>query len=386
VTDTLIQGGTVILPDRLERDMDVLIAGDVIGAVGRGLEGKKAKTIDARGRYIAPGLIDIHIHGAAGHMSEMATEEGMAEMSLALARHGTVGFLSTVGASPLEDTLGVLKTISRAADSVSGAKVLGVHMEGPYLSLQRAGAQRQDSIREYRRGSGDIDAYVDASGGRVKIMSLAPEIPGGMELIEDLTVQNIIAGAVHTDATFDQIVEATARGLQLTCHTFNAMRPLHHREPGVIAAALLLDSLYAESIGDGFHLAMPIVEMIYRLKGPDRMVLISDSVGAVGLPDGEYEFFGIKCLVGDGKVMIAGTDVLAGSASPQMAGIRNLATKTSIPLAHVFRAASLTPARLLKVDDRLGSITVGKEASLLVLDSDFNIEKVFVAGESITLS
>lgn len=380
--DTLIRGGTVVLPDRLEENSDVLISKDVIAAVGRGLDGKKARVIDGQNSYIAPGLIDIHIHGAMGHMSEMATPEGMGEMSLALARHGTVGFLPTVGASPFEDTLSILSTIAGAADSVSGAKILGVHMEGPYLSLQRAGAQRQDAIREYRRDSGDITAYVDASSGLVRIMSLAPEVPGGMELIEDLTAHNIIPGAVHTDATFDQIVEATTRGLKLTCHTFNAMRPLHHREPGVIAAALLLDSLYAESIGDGFHLAMPIVEMIYRLKGPDRMVLISDSVGAVGLPDGEYEFFGIKCLVGDGKVMIAGTDVLAGSASPLMAGIRNLATKTAIPLPHVFRAASLTPARLLGVDGCLGSIAVGKEASLLVLDRDLNIEEVFVAGRS----
>ena len=376
----------MVLPDRLEENNDVLITKDAIAAVGRGLDTKKARVIDGRNRYIAPGLIDIHIHGAGGHMSEMATPDGMREMSLALARHGTVGFLSTVGTSHFDETIAVLSTIASVADSVPGAKILGIHMEGPYLSLQRAGAQRQDAIREYRRDSGDIDAYVDASGGLVRIMSLAPEIPGGMELIEDLTAHNIIAGAVHTDATFDQIVEATTRGLKLTCHTFNAMRPLHHREPGVIAAALLLDSLYAESIGDGFHLAMPIVDMIYRLKGPDRMVLISDSVGAVGLPDGEYEFFGIKCLVGDGKVMIAGTDVLAGSASPLMAGIRNLATKTSIPLAHVFRAASLTPARLLGIDGRLGSISVGKEASLLVLDRDLKIEEVFVAGRSITLA
>jgi N-acetylglucosamine-6-phosphate deacetylase len=383
VTDTLIRGGTVILPDRLEEERDVLIAGDTISAVGRGLDGENVKIIDARGRYIAPGLIDIHIHGAAGYMSEMATEEGMVEMSLALARHGTVGFLATVGASPFEDTLSVLSTISGAADSVPGAKILGIHMEGPYLSLMRAGAQRQDAIRTYRKNSGDITAYVDASEGRVRVMSLAPEIPGGLDLIEDLTAENIIAGAVHTDATFDQIVEATARGLQLTCHTFNAMRPLHHREPGAIAAALLLDSLYAECIGDGFHLAMPIVEMAYRLKGPDRMILVSDSVGALGLPDGEYEFFGVKCIVGEGKVMIAGSDLLAGSASPLMTGIRNLANHTAIPLAHVFRAASLTPARLLGMDKSRGSITVGKEASLLVLDHELNIEEVFVAGRSI---
>ncbi|MBN1883245.1 MAG: N-acetylglucosamine-6-phosphate deacetylase [Deltaproteobacteria bacterium] len=384
MTDILIQGGTVILPDRCEENSNVLITNDVIGAVGRGLDAKGARIIDARDRYIAPGLIDSHIHGAAGHMSEMATTDGLDEMSLAIARHGTVGFLPTVGTSHFEETLSVLSTIAGAADSVSGAKILGIHMEGPYLSLQRAGAQRQDAIREYRRDSGDIDAYIDASEGRVRTMSLAPEIPGGMELIEDLTAKNIIAGAVHTDATFDQIVEASARGLTLTCHTFNAMRPLHHREPGVIAAALLLDSLYAECIGDGFHLAMPILEMIYRLKGPDRMVLISDSVGALGLAEGEYEFFGVKCLVKGGKVMIGGTDVLAGSASPQMAGIRNLATKTSIPLAHVFRAASLTPARLLGLDKHLGSITVGKEASLLVLDGELHIEEVFVAGVSIS--
>jgi N-acetylglucosamine-6-phosphate deacetylase len=383
MSDILISAGKLILPDRIYEAGDVLVRDGKIAVVGRNIKPGAARIIDARGMYVAPGLIDTHIHGAMGHMSETATLDGMKEISMVLARFGTTAFLPTVGALPEDVTQKALTVIAESKPLVGGAEIVGIHMEGPYLNPERAGAQNLDFLRTYK--AGELKEYVDASKGILKIMSLAPEIPGGMKLIEELGAHGIIAGAVHTDATFADAVEASSRGLCLSCHTFNAMRPIHHREPGIVTFALLSDSLFSEFVADGFHLDLPILEMAYRMKGPDKMILVSDSVGALGLPEGDYEFFGVPCTVAGGKVMLTGTDYLAGSASPLIAGVRNLYKNTSIGLPHIFRAASQNPATLLRIDDRLGSIMVGKDAHLLILNEDLDIITVLIGGKEVSL-
>ncbi len=378
--DTVISGARVIFGEIISETDDVLISGGRIAAVGTGLKRTTAEVIEARGAYLCPGLVDIHIHGAAGVMCDTADVPELERMSGLLARLGTTSFLPTITSSPQDTTVAALSAIREAAGRVTGARILGSHMEGPFLNPSRAGAQRPDALRTYSRGR--LDRYLAAAGGALKIMGLAPEIPGGMELIDDLVRAGIVPGAVHTDATYEEARAAIGRGLRLACHTFNAMRPIHHREPGIAVAALLSPDVFCEFIADGFHLAAPMIELAYRATGPDRMILVSDAV-APGVPEGDYDFFGTMTRIEAGRVFFPETGVLAGSASPLIAGIRNLHTHTTIPLAHIVRAASLNPARLIGRDDEVGSITVGRHADLLLLDQTLDIVRVWVGGREI---
>lgn len=379
--DLIISNARVILPDTITRPADVLIAGGVIAAIGAGLKTRQAEVFDSRGAYLCPGLVDIHIHGAAGVMCDRARPVDLAAMSTALARLGTTSFLATVASSGPDMTLGVLAAVRDFIDRPDGARILGVHMEGPYLNPVRAGAQRPEALRTYSKG--ELATYLDAAGGRLCIMSLAPEIPGATDLIDDLVGAGVVPGAVHTDATYDQGVTAFRRGMRLACHTFNAMRPIHHREPGIAVAALLASDVFCEFIADGFHLALPMIELAYRAKGPERMIIVSDAV-APGVQDGDYDFFGITTRVQEGRVFFPETGVLAGSASPLMAGVKNLHAHTTIGPAHIIRAASLNPAVLIGRDDELGSIAVGKRADLLLLATNLDILKVWIGGRAIT--
>ena len=378
--DTVITGARIILPDSISEPKEVLISGGTIAAVGTGFERTAADVLDVRGAYLCPGLVDIHIHGAAGVMCDTAGPDDLETISGVLARLGTTSFLPTTTSSPAGMTAAALSTIREAADRVTGARILGVHMEGPYLNPSRAGAQRPDALKVYSQGQ--LNHYLTAAGGLLKIMGLAPEVPGGMELIDDLVGAGIVPGAVHTDATYEEALQAIGRGLRLACHTFNAMRPIHHREPGIAVAALLAPDVFCEFIADGFHLAAPMIELAYRAKGSSRMILVSDAV-ALGVPEGDYNLFETTVRIEAGRVFFPETGVLAGSASPLMAGIRNLRTHTTIPLAHIVRAASLNPATLIDRDQEVGSIAVGRQADLLLLDEKLDILKVWVGGREI---
>jgi N-acetylglucosamine-6-phosphate deacetylase len=381
VKDLVITNARVILPDAVSETDDVLVSGGMLAAIGTGLTREGADVLDAKGAYLSPGLVDIHIHGAAGVMCDRAGVPELAAMSEALARLGTTSFLATITSSEKEVTVGVLAAIREASAGVPGARILGSHMEGPYLNPVRAGAQRPDALRTYTKG--ELSDYLDAAGGMLCVMSLAPEVPGAFDLIDDLVSACIVPGAVHTDATYDEGVSSIKRGIRLTCHTFNAMRPVHHREPGIAVAALLFPEVFCEFIADGFHLALPMIELAYRVKGPDRMIIVSDAV-APGVPEGDYDFFGTKTRVEGGRVFFPANGVLAGSASPLMAGVRNLHARTAIPLVHIIRAASLNPAILIGRDREVGSITAGKRADLLLLGENLDILKVWIGGRAIT--
>ena len=204
----------------------------------------------------------------------------------------------------------------------------------------------------------------------------------GAALITDLTKAGIVPGAVHTDATYDEARRAIEQGIRLSCHTFNAMRPIHHREPGIAVAAMLAPNVFCEFIADGFHLALPMIELAYRVKGSDRMIIVSDAV-APGVPEGDYDFFGTTTRVEAGRVFFPESGVLAGSASPLIAGVRNLFAQTGIPLAHIVRAASLNPATLIGRQKEVGSIAAGKRADLLLLNEKLDILKVWIGGRPV---
>ncbi len=378
--DYVITGARIILPDSISLARDILISDGIITAIGAGLARKGAEALDAGGAYLSPGLIDIHIHGAAGVMCDRARPRDLNTMSTALARLGTTSFLATVTSSPKDATVAALAAIRQALDRVDGARILGANMEGPYLNPVRAGAQRPGVLRNYSKG--ELSFFLETAGGVLTIMGLAPEIGGGMELVTELVRGGVIAGAAHTDATYDEGIRAIERGVRLSCHTFNAMRPIHHREPGIAVALMLAPDVFCEFIADGFHLALPMVELAYRTKGADRMIFVSDAV-APGVPEGDYDFFGTTTRVERGRVFFPESGVLAGSASPLMAGVRNLHAHTGIPLAHIIRGATLNPATLIGRDGEVGSIAVGKRADLLLLDKNLDILNVWIGGSLI---
>jgi N-acetylglucosamine-6-phosphate deacetylase len=377
--DVLFKNGAVVLAETVLFKSDVLVKQDKIAEVGPDLRlPRGAELIDATGHHIAPGLIDLHIHGAAGQMFELADPDGYGRIAMTLARSGTTGFLATLAAMPRENTLRAIATAREFSDNLVGARMLGIHMEGPYLSPDMAGAQlvsamRTPSVEEFGR-------YAEAAGGLLKIMTLAPELDGALDLISTLRQHGIVAAAGHSNATFDQIRNAVTAGLTHVSHTFNAMRGLHHREPGVVGAALAMDLLTTELICDGHHVAPAAVDVTMRCKPRDKLVLVSDGV-AVGMPEGDHEFMGMAVTVKDGAVRLKRSGNLAGSVLTLNAAIKNVFEWFGkIPLREIFSMASLNPARVIGLDGSKGQIAVGKDADIILMDEHFDVALTMVEG------
>ncbi len=380
--DILFKNGAVVLADTVLFKSDVLVKDGKIAEVGPDLRFPRgAELIDATGRHIAPGFIDLHIHGAAGQMFELANPDGYAQIASTLARFGTTGFVATLAVMPHETTLSAIETAKEfSARRVAGAKMIGVHMEGPYLSPEMAGAQIVSAMR--KPSVSELDQYVKASGGLIRIMTLAPELDGALEVISSLRERGIVASAGHSNATFGQIRKAVDAGLTHVSHTFNAMRGLHHREPGVVGAALAMDLLTTELICDGHHVAPAAVSVVMRCKPRDKVVLITDAVAALGLPEGDHDFLGMPVTVKDGAVRLKHSDNLAGSVLTLNVAVKNVFEWFgNIPLREVFMMASLNPARVIGIQETKGEISVGKDADIILMDEHFEVTLTMVEGQ-----
>ena len=260
-----------------------------------------------------------------------------------------------------------------------GAKMLGIHMEGPYLSPEMAGAQIVSAMR--KPSLDELAQYMEASRGLVKIMTLAPELDGALEVISSLRERGIVAAAGHSNATFGQIRKAVDVGLTHISHTFNAMRGLHHREPGVVGAALAMDLLTTELICDGHHVAPATVSVVMRCKPRDKVVLITDAVAALGLPEGDHDFLGMPVTVKGGAVRLKHSDNLAGSILTLNVAVKNVFEWFgNIPLREIFMMASLNPARVIGLQGTKGEISVGKDADIILMDEHFEVTLTMVEG------
>ena len=378
--DILFKNGAVVLADTVLFKSDVLVKEDKIAEVGTDLRVPRgAEVIDASGYHIAPGLIDLHIHGGVGQMFELADEKGYAAIASLLAKKGITGFLATLSAMPHDTTLSAIETAMEFRRDNTGAQMLGIHMEGPYLSPEAAGAQLVPAMRS--PSAEEFAEYKKAAGELLKIMTLAPELDGALEFISLLRQHGVVAAVGHSNATFDQIRDAVQAGLTHVAHTFNAMRGLHHREPGVVGAALVMDALTTELICDGHHVHPATLDVVLRCKPHDKIVFISDSVAALGLPEGDHDFLGIPVLVKDGAVRLKNSDNLAGSVLTLNVAIKNVFEwYGTIPLREIFSMASLNPARVIGIDGSKGQIAVGKDADIILMDEHFDIALTMVAG------
>jgi N-acetylglucosamine-6-phosphate deacetylase len=377
-----IVGGAAILADREVPDALVLIEGDRIAYAGpRSGAGipEGARQVDAAGCLVFPGLIDTHVHGTHGDDVMLHGADGIRRISARFAQYGTTAWLpSTISARHPELLRAVQWCVEAQRNPADGAEVVGMHVEGPYINMKRKGAQPAEGVRD--PDFDEVRELLEASEGQMRVMTLAPELPGGLELIRMLVAEGVIASMGHSDATYDQALEGIAAGATHATHLFNAMRPIHHRDPGLITACLNEPEVLAEVIPDGVHLHPHVVRLALRAKGPDGAALITDAFSATGLPDGEHVLGPHRVRV-EGPLCTLEDGTIAGSIITMNVAVRNAKRFAGISLVEAVRMASLVPARVAGCAGRKGSLETGKDADVTVLDRNFQCRATWVRGK-----
>ena len=337
-------------------------------------------TVNVSGCYLIPGLTDLHFHGCKGEDFSDATPEGLQVMADYELSRG-VTQICPAGMTLGEDQL--TRICQNAAQhrkhSAGGAELVGLHLEGPFLCKAKKGAQNEAFLHDPDPAM--LRRLQEAAQGLVKLVTLAPEQPGSLEFIRAARELGVTVSLGHTTADYDTALAAYQAGARQATHLFNAMPPFTHRAPGVVGAAFDSPETNAELISDGVHIHPSVVRAVFRLFGKDRVILISDSLRATGMSDGRYPFGGQEIEVHGNRVkMVGAPDTLAGSVSDLMACMKT-AVSFGIPLADAVTAAAVNPARVLGIDDRLGSLDVGKEANVAVLDERLDLKAVLFHGE-----
>ena len=329
---------------------------------------------------VVPGFIDEHIHGAGGADAMDGTVEALQTISEFLAREGTTGFLATTMTQSPENITNALKAVKKVREKgeYKGAEVLGVHLEGPFISPKHVGAQPLEYVAT--PDAELFDKYNEASGNSIKIVTLAPEVEGGLGLVKHLNNIGVVASVGHTGGKYADVVNAVAAGATNVTHTYNAQTGLHHREAGVVGAAMLLDELNCEMICDTIHVSVPAIKLVIKNKPHDKYTLITDAMRAKGMPDGKSELGGQDVFVNNGEARLA-DGTLAGSVLKMNVAVKNLVEKAGVPFTDAIDFATYNPAKNIGVLNERGTIEVGKRADLAVLNSDFEVLYTLVNGK-----
>ena len=377
---TYIINGKIVLPDAVVTGKALAYdteSGKIVGVVDSVPVG--ATTVDAEGGYVAPGLVDIHIHGYLGEDTSDAKPEGIKKMAYGVAKNGVTAFLPTtmtVSMPEINAALDAVRSLKEESKSWDGAEIIGVHAEGPFINPSKKGAQAESNILPP-----DAD-FVIKNADIITSITLAPEMDEGHKCIKTIAEKtNVLVSMGHTGADFEEGMQAARDGVNHTTHLFNAMTPLAHRNPGIVGAALTADNVSVELIADTFHINPGLYSIIAKVKGR-KMVLITDCTRAGGMPDGEYDLGGqpiflkgIECRLADGTI--------AGSVLKLNSAVKNVLDHTNLPVNEVFNMASLNAAAAIHVDDRLGSLEAGKDADIIITDENINIKRTIKKGRTI---
>lgn len=381
----LISGAQVVLASQVLENASIVIRdGSIADITIIPVEHFDGWCVDAAGDWLIPGLVDIHVHGAGGFDTMDGTPESLATMADTLLRQGTAAFLPTTMSSSPDRLAAVLDNIAYVqSGGYSGAEILGVHMEGPFLSPAYKGAQAASAIYppEGRDEANVFAAMSNRHPQLVRILTLAVERPGAADLARVCRESQIISSVGHSEATYEQMRQAMEWGVRQVTHAFNAMPSIHHRRPGILTEALKNPDIRLELIADGVHIHPAVLELVLGIKPAATVFLVSDGTRAVGMPDGEYELGGQMTYVKSGVASLP-DGTIAGSAYPLLQGVKTL-KRIGYDLPKAVRHASLYPAKLLGVDDRLGSIDIGKEATLVRLDTELNVKQIWQRGVSV---
>lgn len=381
-----IVGGRAVTPDGVIEESLVLVADGRIAWVGRSSENEPppgARHVDARGLTVSPGFIDTHVHGSNGFDVMDADADGIRAIGAHLATFGVTAWLPSTVSARHDDLLRAVTHCREACERPGeffGARIVGIHVEGPYINPLRKGAQPLEGIRD--PDADECRELLAAAGGLTRVMTLAPEIPGGLDLIAMLVAEGVIASLGHSDADYEMALAAIDAGATHATHLFNAMPPLHHRKPGLAAAAINEPALIAEVIPDGHHLAPETVRLAVRAKGPDGIALITDATAAVGRPDGEHTLGSHRVIVKDDLCLLP-DGTIAGSMLTMNRAARNAIAFTGCSLVDAIRMTTLIPARIAGVADRTGTLEAGKDADLVLLESDFGVVATMIAGRMV---
>ena len=382
-----ITNGKVITPFKIIPNGTVLLEGGRITAVlEQDVDMADAETIDAEGLFVSPGFIDIHVHGGGGHDFMDGEGEGFLKIAELHARYGTTAMVPTTLTSEKEQLIQTLDLYEQACKNNSrGAKFLGLHLEGPYFAMNQRGAQDPRYIRDP-----DPQEYKEIlqRADLIARWSAAPEKKGAMEFGRYLKEKGVLAAIAHSDAVYEEVVEAVENGYSLSTHLYSGMsgvtRKNAFRYAGVIESSLLMDELDVEIIADGVHLPAPLLKLIYKVKGPYKTALITDAMRAAGMPEGKSVLgnrqSGLEVIVEDNVAKIPDRTAFAGSVATADRLVRNMVNMADVPLIHAILMMSTTPARIMGIADRKGSLIAGKDADIVIFDDNIHIKKTIIAG------
>lgn len=379
-TPQAIWGKKIITPERVLEDHTIILENNKIKNISPGKDERipRDQILEIIDGWIAPGFIDIHTHGGYGHDAMDSTGNALKEISCFLARHGVTSFIPTTMAGPEDAVWESIENCSNYAPIPEGANILGVHVESPFISTRFRGTQPVEQLRNPSKE--EYQAWFNS--GILRLVTIAPELPGAMEFIREGSRRGVKFAAGHTSATYEQMLEAIDAGINQATHIFNGMPSLHHREPGPVGAALADDRIYAQLIPDGIHIHPAVMKIIIRAKGVSRTILISDANRGAGMPDGTYNLGSVRVHIKDG---VARNDEggLAGSTVSLDLGIRNVMKATNMALPEVVPMATSTPAEAMGINDHKGRIAPGCDADIIVLDDEGFVKMTMIQGKII---